>query len=121
MDHTNDWKQKIRDNNPTNVVRKIILAIIDTALGFGLTSVIGNVVLPNDIWTYWTDRNPGLVLIIGILLYRVFMIMTLKATIGMMITRVKLLNRNYEELNVIERFFASILIPYNGTSLYDKK
>lgn len=120
MDNTNDLEQRMIDNNPASGGRKIIAGITDAAIGFGFTFFIGNYVLPNKLWNSWTEGNPAVVLITGYLLYRIITVTTLCATIGMLISKTRFLNKNYEELNLKEKFMAAVFIPYNGIRLFNK-
>jgi hypothetical protein len=120
MSNTDDLKQKMRDNNPASVEKKILIGTIDVTISLGLTFFVGNYLLPNRIWNNWTDTNPLIVLIVGYLLCRILAIITIDKTVGMIISKTKFLNKNYEEPNLVEKLFGAVFIPYNETKLFDK-
>jgi uncharacterized RDD family membrane protein YckC len=102
-------------------IRKNKSGIIDAVLVLVFCVTILLFVLPADFTSKLESPvTPGLYIFITLAIYRLTALLLFKGTVGMYISKTKLLNGNLEPLSKKENIFASFFILINGAGYYEK-
>jgi uncharacterized RDD family membrane protein YckC len=104
----------------TSFIRKNNSGIIDAALVLVLSLAI-LFALPVDFRSKLESPvTPGLYIFITFAIYRLIALLLFKETIGMYISKTKLLNGDLEPLSKKENILAAFFILVNGVDYYEK-
>ena len=96
---------------PLSSERRFIIVIIDVIVSFILMFVIGNYVLPNNLWQTLSSKYISLTIVSFYILYRFFSILILNKTLGMLILRTYYLDDNGNiKFSFRQKFLASFMI-----------
>ena len=121
MNNMNDeLEEKDWDDHEGSFIMKVFAGIIDAVFVFGAAFFIGNKIISSSLWNSWTDRSPILVLVIAFIIYRISIILFFNETVGMKITKLHYLNKDYEKLKISEKLLVAIGIPFIGVDVYRK-
>jgi uncharacterized RDD family membrane protein YckC len=100
--------------------QKLFSGLIDTVIFFALLIGLYKILPPNVIDSFF---NNGLffrvvVFIAIMLVYRMALLLPFDKTVGMMICRVKYLNKDLKPLSVWEKFASTFVSMYSGIKMY---
>ena len=104
-------EQRYLDNSEAGFASKLIAGVLDAAVAFGLTFLLGKYIVSSSFWNSITSKSPALVLIAIFIIYRVLALTIFKQSIGMFVSRIKLLDKNLLRPVLKDLFLVAFFIP----------
>jgi uncharacterized RDD family membrane protein YckC len=98
-------------------LKKMVAGLIDAIVSIFIFSLLSSFFPTSILQTLWV----GLIILIIFALYRLVCLLQFKATLGMKICSIQLLNSEQEALSKKETLFAAFFILINGVNYYHER
>jgi hypothetical protein len=101
-------------------IKQAILGLVDVVLSISLVVLLLKYQKPWPLYQLLSSINPVLLLLIGLIFYRLVCFTLFNGTIGMKLLGVVILNGEQQPLTLKEKLLASFFILYQGVDYYNR-
>lgn len=121
MQLENNYDPALNNHIEARQLSKTLAGLIDAAIVIAAFILLAHYSKTFEAYFFASKMKPELMIFIFLIIYRLLAICLLKATIGMRICNIMLLNKKELPLTFEENFLAAFFILYKGVNYYRSK
>ena len=115
------YEDKFLENTEAKSFRVILSGIIDAAFLFTLIIFIVRHFVMFSLWDKLAEKSSALLFLLNFFIYRLCFLLLFRRTLGMILCKLKYLNRELNELPFLQRILMTFFINTDGVKVFKNK